>query len=157
MQIPAQPAATATAKRRNPAGCETTDEFWLHKSTVNAFPFWQAGMACACWWGPEEAVRGWMIYLGDAFSESWMNDNRGCSSVGLAILGVLVSVLYLANLSAGFIEVPDNLPFIGNLDEVFFSGVLFASLARLGIRLPFMGNAPTKVSRTTPYDPPGPR
>lgn len=55
----------------------------------------------------------------------------------LAWLGVGVSVLYLLNLSAGFVELPDNLPLVGNLDEVFFSGVLFASLAKLGIRLPW--------------------
>lgn len=86
-----------------------------------------------------------------------MNENRGCASIGLAILGVMLSVLYLANLTFGVVEIPDNLPLVGNLDEVFFSGVLFASLARLGIRLPFMGSSPTKVSRTTPYDPPEPR
>jgi hypothetical protein len=72
--------------------------------------------------------------------EQLMNENRGCSSVGMALVGVLVSVLYLSNLTFGIIEIPDNLPLIGNLDEVFFSGVLFASLARLGIRLPFTGS-----------------
>lgn len=56
----------------------------------------------------------------------------GCS----AIIGLLVSVAYLSNITMGIVEIPDNLPFIGNLDEVFFSGVLFASLARLGINLP---------------------
>lgn len=68
-----------------------------------------------------------------------MNENRGCSSFGVALLGVFVSVLYLSNLTFGIVEIPDNLPFIGNLDEVFFSGILFASLAKLGIRLPFTG------------------
>ena len=57
-------------------------------------------------------------------------------NVPLAILGTIVSILYLANLTFGIVEIPDNLPIIGNLDEVFFSGVLFASLSRLGIRLP---------------------
>ena len=55
----------------------------------------------------------------------------------LAMAGVAVSALWLLNLSAGFVELPDNLPVIGNLDEVFFSGLLFASLAKLGIRLPW--------------------
>ena len=72
--------------------------------------------------------------------ETDMNENRGCSSFGMALLGVLVSVVYLSNPTFGFFEIPDNLPLIGNLDEVFFSGVLFASLAKLGIRLPFAGN-----------------
>ena len=56
----------------------------------------------------------------------------------LAILGVLVSLLFLANLTfGGFIplEIPDALPFIGNLDEVFFTSILLASLAKLGIPL----------------------
>lgn len=52
------------------------------------------------------------------------------------MVGVVVSLTYLANLTAGIIEIPDNLPIVGNMDEVFFSGVLFASLARLGINLP---------------------
>jgi len=59
---------------------------------------------------------------------------RGC----LAVFGLLLSTAYLANLSGGFIEIPDNLPGVGNLDEVFFSGIFFASLAQLGISLPFM-------------------
>lgn len=55
----------------------------------------------------------------------------------LAVAGAAVSVLYLLNLSAGFLELPDNLPLVGNLDEVFFSGLLFASLAKLGVHLPW--------------------
>lgn len=53
----------------------------------------------------------------------------------LALFGVLVSTLYLANFTLGVLELPDNLPLVGNLDEVFFSGVLFASLAKLGINV----------------------
>jgi hypothetical protein len=60
---------------------------------------------------------------------------RGTSKE-MAFIGVLISLLYLANLTFGIIEVPDNLPIIGNIDEVFFSGVLFASLSQLGIKLP---------------------
>lgn len=52
----------------------------------------------------------------------------------LALGGLAVSAAYLANLGAGFIgEIPDILPGIGNLDEVFFSGLLIMSLHRLGI------------------------
>lgn len=75
-----------------------------------------------------------------------MNQNRGCRSNVLALIGLMVSVLYLSNLSMGIIEIPDNLPLIGNLDEVFFSGVLFASLARLGIRLPW-AQRPQRAAR----------
>jgi hypothetical protein len=54
----------------------------------------------------------------------------------LAIGGVLLSCAYLANLGAGlFPELPDNLPAIGNLDEVFFSGLLIVSLHKLGIQV----------------------
>ncbi len=62
--------------------------------------------------------------------------NKLPSNIPLALLGTAVSIFYLANLTFGVIEIPDNLPLIGNLDEVFFSGLLFASLSRLGIRLP---------------------
>src|SRR5215207_9787269 len=56
----------------------------------------------------------------------------------LAILGGLVSLLFLSNLTFGGIiplEIPDALPLIGNLDEVFFTGVLLTSLGYLGIPL----------------------
>ena len=54
----------------------------------------------------------------------------------VAIAGVAISCLYLANLGAGvFPELPDNIPGIGNLDEVFFTTVLLASLAKLGISI----------------------
>ncbi|HEX5103534.1 MAG TPA: hypothetical protein VFV87_06965 [Pirellulaceae bacterium] len=56
----------------------------------------------------------------------------------LAIAGVLVSLLFLSNLTFGGIiplEIPDALPVIGNLDEVFFTGVLLASLSYLGVPL----------------------
>src|SRR4029450_3674860 len=34
-----------------------------------------------------------------------------------------------------FGEIPDNLPVVGNLDEVFFSGLLIVCLAKLGINI----------------------
>ena len=58
---------------------------------------------------------------------------KGCLSQVLAFIGVLVSILYLLNLSMGIVEIPDNLPFIGNVDEVVVSGFLFACLRYLGI------------------------
>ena len=54
----------------------------------------------------------------------------------VAIAGVVISCLYLANLGGGFLlEIPDVIPGVGNLDEVFFTTVLLASLAKLGIPL----------------------
>ncbi len=43
---------------------------------------------------------------------------------------VLFSVLYLLNLSGGFIEIPDNIPFVGNIDEFFFSALLVGGLKK---------------------------
>ena len=41
----------------------------------------------------------------------------------------LVSIIYLLNPSAGIFELlPDNIPFIGNIDEGFASFVLFSSI-----------------------------
>src|SRR5689334_154940 len=67
----------------------------------------------------------------------------------IAICGVLISCAFLANLTAGVIplEIPDILPLVGNLDEVFFSGVLLASLNYLGIPLipNFRGDSPRRI------------
>ena len=58
-------------------------------------------------------------------------------SGALAIAGVAVSMLYLVNPTVGVFElIPDVIPVVGNLDEVFFTGLLLTSLARLGITLP---------------------
>ncbi len=72
----------------------------------------------------------------------------------LALVGVLISCAYLANIGAGVLaEIPDLIPGLGNLDEVFFSGLLFASLHKLGIQMiPGMTN-----SRPQPPALPGPR
>ena len=54
----------------------------------------------------------------------------------VALGGVLFSAAYLSNLGAGvFGEIPDVVPGLGNLDEVFFSGLLILSLAKLGINV----------------------
>jgi len=54
----------------------------------------------------------------------------------VAIAGVVISCFYLANLGGGvLLEIPDIIPGLGNLDEVFFTTVLLASLAKLGIPL----------------------
>jgi hypothetical protein len=54
----------------------------------------------------------------------------------VALFGVLISCAYLANLGGGvLLEIPDIIPGLGNLDEVFFTTVLLASLAKLGIPL----------------------
>ena len=44
----------------------------------------------------------------------------------------LLCVLYLLNLSGGWIEIPDCLPIVGNLDEVAATVALMRCLERLG-------------------------
>jgi hypothetical protein len=52
----------------------------------------------------------------------------------VALGGVVIACAYLANIGAGFIgEIPDVIPGLGNLDEVFFSGLLIISMHKLGI------------------------
>lgn len=54
----------------------------------------------------------------------------------VALGGVVIACAYLANLGAGFVgEIPDVIPGLGNLDEVFFSGLLIISMHKLGIPL----------------------
>ena len=63
----------------------------------------------------------------------------------LGVIGVALSGVYLANPSAGFLEIiPDNIPGIGNLDEVFFSGLFFYCLSLLGIHL-LPGRKPKEI------------
>ena len=60
----------------------------------------------------------------------------GWSGYVLAAIGAIVSALYLANIGVGIFElIPDALPGIGNLDEVFFSALLIFCLRKLGIDL----------------------
>ena len=54
-------------------------------------------------------------------------------SIAVIILGIL-SLLYILNPGAGIFElIPDNLPFIGNLDEATAVMVLLACLRYFGI------------------------
>ncbi|WP_145079812.1 DUF1232 domain-containing protein [Poriferisphaera corsica] len=64
---------------------------------------------------------------------------RGLIARLIATIGVFLSVLFLLNFSFGVVEVPDNLPVIGNLDEVLACAILFSCLGVLGIRLPGQG------------------
>ena len=53
-----------------------------------------------------------------------------------AFVGMLLSGLYLLNISFGVLfELPDNLPIIGNLDEVAVSAFFFGCPSYLGINL----------------------
>ncbi|MFA5986181.1 MAG: DUF1232 domain-containing protein [Parcubacteria group bacterium] len=56
-------------------------------------------------------------------------------SIIVGIIGVL-AFLYLINPTAGLFEIlPDNIPLIGNVDEVTATTLLLSSLAYFGIDL----------------------
>ena len=51
----------------------------------------------------------------------------------LVILAAILSVIYLLNPTAGFIElIPDNIPFVGNLDEATATAILLACARYFG-------------------------
>lgn len=73
------------------------------------------------------------------------NGKRGCLPTAAAMAGALLSFVWLLNLQMGvFLEIPDNLPIVGNLDEAFFTTMLLACLSYLGIDLPFLWKFPRR-------------
>jgi hypothetical protein len=55
----------------------------------------------------------------------------------LAVITALLSAIYIINPGFGVFEfIPDNIPFIGNLDEAGATALLIASLKYLGVKLP---------------------
>ncbi len=53
----------------------------------------------------------------------------------IALIGIL-SALYILNPTAGLFEIlPDNIPFIGNIDEATATTLLLASLSYFGVDL----------------------
>lgn len=59
---------------------------------------------------------------------------QGCLTRLLAKIGLVLSVIYLANLKVGALDViNDKYPLVGNLDEVAAAFILFISLNALGI------------------------
>ncbi len=72
---------------------------------------------------------------GDTGNSQHGSDERTGAGSLAAMLGILFSGIYLLNLTFGLIEIPDNLPIVGNIDEAFATTVLLASLSRFGIHL----------------------
>ena len=62
-------------------------------------------------------------------------EKSGCITKFFAIFGVMLSVLFLLNLTAGIVEIPDNLPVIGNLDEIAATTFLLTCLSYLGVNI----------------------
>lgn len=55
----------------------------------------------------------------------------------LAGIAAIICIAYLSNIGGGVVEVvPDNIPIVGNLDEVVASLILFFSLRFLRISFP---------------------
>lgn len=84
---------------------------------------------------------------------------RGCLGSFAAFLGLLLSGSYLLNPGAGIFDVlPDNLPGLGNLDEVFFTIVFLSCLAYFGLEIPFLSRRygiqkkDTQVGSSKPTD-----
>lgn len=69
-------------------------------------------------------------------SEIVTDRRQGMIRIGISLVGLLLSGIYLANPSAGFIEfLPDNLPGVGNIDEFLATTIFLACLSRLGINI----------------------
>lgn len=52
-----------------------------------------------------------------------------------AIIGVIISSVYLLNFTLGIVELPDNLPIVGHIDEFAASLLLISSLKYFGVDL----------------------
>jgi hypothetical protein len=89
---------------------------------------------------------------GDSSSQEPVRPNTLAGNL-VALAGVIVSIVYLSNLSMGvFPEIPDVIPLVGNLDEVFFTGVLITSLQKLGIHvLPQIKVQPRPLTDRMPH------
>lgn len=61
--------------------------------------------------------------------------DRSCLGTGVAVIGALLSGCWLLNFSAGIVELPDNFPIVGNLDEAAASAIFLGCLRYLGIDL----------------------
>lgn len=64
-------------------------------------------------------------------------DNKSFARKGAALIGALGSIAYLSNIGFGVVEfLPDNLPVVGNLDEMLFTCLLLYCSSYLGIPAP---------------------
>ena len=65
-----------------------------------------------------------------------------------ALVGIIISTIYLLNFTLGIWELPDNLPIVGHLDEFAAAALLIASLRYFDIDLTaFMKGKPQKESK----------
>lgn len=52
-----------------------------------------------------------------------------------AIASIFLGGIYLLNFTFGIFELPDNLPFVGHIDETIAAAMLFAGLRYFGFDL----------------------
>ena len=70
----------------------------------------------------------------DAATESVTDSSM--MNTGMAVIVGIVCLIYLVNPTAGVLEfIPDNLPFVGNLDEAAATTGLLLALSKLGLNL----------------------
>jgi hypothetical protein len=66
----------------------------------------------------------------------------------IVLLVGLLSAAYLANIGAGVFEIiPDNIPFVGNLDEAGATLLLLNCLAYFGVNLRKVPSIPPKTGK----------
>lgn len=69
-----------------------------------------------------------------------LKNNSGLRKA-VALFGIILGVIYIINPTAGFFElIPDNLPFIGNLDEAAAVWMILRCLREFGIDLTSFGH-----------------
>ena len=61
------------------------------------------------------------------------SQSRGCAAQALVAMLLLGSGVYLLNFSFGVLELPDNLPIVGNVDESAATYIFISCLSYLGI------------------------
>lgn len=65
------------------------------------------------------------------------SENKGFAKRAAALVGAVGSIAYLSNIGVGVVEfLPDNLPLVGNLDEMAFTFLLLYCSSYLGIPVP---------------------
>lgn len=88
--------------------------------------------------GPEDSTSAERVRSGTVEPAREETPRSMVGTVVAVFLAALCGV-YLANPTLGVFEaIPDNMPFVGNIDEATATAILISCLGYLGIRLPFL-------------------
>jgi hypothetical protein len=74
----------------------------------------------------------------ERMNQRFQHGNNSCATGCFGTIGLIISIFWLLNLGCGVVEIPDCLPIIGHLDEVFFTIIFLASLSAFGIEIPLL-------------------